>query len=488
MMRRRRFLMRGGAAAGALLILPSARLARAYAANERLNLAVFGNMYNAAHFLTAVHHHRAGIVALCNPDQRKIPGIFDQWRDQADTWAASENRTEREAAPLYRQLAAGDNVKVYADVRRMFADMAGQIDALVVSDFDHFHGVTCGEALRAGKPVCSERPIGLTIHDARSLRELAARTGLPTLYRSPGTATHPFRRAVEWIADGRIGAVHEVHLWFQRGGPDHDAVPSGGHPVPAGLDWDLWLGPLSWREYHPEWMAYAQWRDTSNGGLGVFGPHTAIFPFIGLNLRELWRPADPARLIQVTAECSRANPVSFPRWERVRWQLPARGPMPPVTLLWHHGPAYAPGTRETLHQILRRFGVSTEAEADDLMRMAGSLLIGTDGALAGDDHSVRVTALPPAQFAGGDLTGPPVRIPASNGLYVDWIAACRGGRPHILADFDHGGPLSELLMLGNLATRFPNQTITYDPVAGRITRPSETNRHLGYSYRDGWRI
>jgi hypothetical protein len=354
MMRRRQFLVRGAAVAGPFLLLPSARLARAYSANERLQIAIFGNMYNAAHFLTAAHHHRFGIVALCNPDQRKIPGIFNQWREQASKWSASDLPEQRQAAPLYRRLADGEGVNVHTDVRQMFADMADQIDALVVSDFDHFHGVACGEALRAGKPVCNERPIGLTINDARALRSLAARRGLPTVYRSPGTATHAFRRAVEWIAEGRMGAIREVHLWFQRGGPDHDSVPAGGHPIPAGLHWDLWLGPMADRAYHPDWMSYAQWRDNSNGGLGVFGAHTAIFPFIGLNLRELWNPAEPRRFIHVSAECSRANPVSFPRWERIRWQMPARGPMPPVTFTANFLADYAADTAERDHRLSRR--------------------------------------------------------------------------------------------------------------------------------------
>jgi hypothetical protein len=487
MMRRRQFLVRGAAGVGAFLLLPSARMVGAYPANERLQLAIFGNMYNAAHFLTGSHQHRAGIVALCNPDQRKIPGIFEKWGEQAARWASSENREQREAAPLYRRLAAGDGVKVYADIRQLFAEMSDQIDALVVSEVDHLHGVACGEAMRAGKPVCSERPIGLTIQDARRLRALADRTGVATTYRSPGTATGPFRRALEWIADGRIGTVQEVHIWFQRGGADRDAVPEELQEVPDGLDWDLWLGPSRWRDYHPDWMTYAQWRENSNGGLGVFGPHTTIFPFLGLNLRELWNRADEPRLIQVTADCSRVNRVSFPSWERVRWQLPARGALPPLTMTWHHGPAYAPGTREQIHEILKRFGVADEVEADDLMRMAGSLIVGSEGALVGDDHSVKITALPKDKFDADDLRGPR-RIPVSRGLYVDWIEACRGGDPHILANFDHGGPLSELLMLGNIATQFPEETITYNPVEGRIPNHTDASQQLGFAYRDGWRI
>jgi predicted dehydrogenase len=481
---RRHFLGTGLRGAAGLLILSNARSARSYQANERLRLAVFGKMYNAEHFLTGAHLHNADIVALCNPDQRRIGEVFQRWNEAARQWSGSDHPQQRAAAEQYRRLADRQGVQVYADVRRMFAEMAEQIDALIVSDYDHFHGVACGAALRAGKPVCSERPLGLTIQDARQLRALAAETGLPTTYRSPGTGSGSFRRAMELVEEGAIGPVREVHIWFQRGGPDRAQLPQGSQPVPDGLDWDLWLGPLPWRAYHPDWMAYAHWRETSNGGLGSFGPHTTIFPFLTLKLRELWNGAEP---IRVQAECSSRNRISYPRWERVRWQLPARGEMPPVSVTWHHGPDYAPGTRELIRGKLRDWGVDSDQASDDLMRTAGSLLVGERGALVADDHSVKITALPKDKFADVE-TNRPLRIGASRGIYVDWIEACRGGRPPILADFDRGGTLSELLMLGNIATQFPEEELIYDPSSGRITNRSEANDNLGYDYREGWQI
>ncbi|HPD14083.1 MAG TPA: Gfo/Idh/MocA family oxidoreductase [Planctomycetota bacterium] len=468
-----------------LLVLASVRSARTYAANERLRLAVFGNMYNAAHFLPASHIYNAEIAALCNPDQRKIPTILKSWEELAAKLAKSQNAAERQAAERYGLMAKGEGVAILADIRQLFGKGGNPVDALVVSDYDHFHGVACGAALRAGKPVCSERPLGLTIGDARALRALAAETKLPTTYRSPGTGTGAFRRAMELVQEGAIGQVQEVHVWFKRGGPDRDALPQGAQPVPEGLNWDLWLGPLPWREYHADWMAYAHWRETSNGGLGSFGPHTSIFPFLTLGLRELW-DAEGGR-IRVLAECSRLNRVSFPRWERVRWEVPARKTMPPVTLMWHHGPDYAPGTRERIHEVMRKYGVTRPEEADALMKTAGSILVGTDGALVADDHSANVVALPKEKFEKAE-TKRPQRILSSHGIYGDWMEACRGGKPHILATFDNGGPLSELLMLGNIATQFPGETLSYDPVAGQLAGPAEASQKLGFRYRDGWQI
>jgi hypothetical protein len=470
-------------AAGGVLLLPSARAALAYAANARLRLAVFGNRYNASHFLVAAHTDDTEIVALCNPDQRTIPAIRKTWGEQAGKLEQASGEGARQAAARYRRWAAGEEVKVFADIRRLVGTMADGFDALVVSDYDHFHGVACGAALRAGKPVCTERPLGLAIEDARGLRALAAETRLPVTYRSPGTGTNRFRRAMELAEDGAIGAIREAHVWFKRGGPDADAAPKGSQPVPEGLDWDLWLGPLAWRAYHADWMSYAHWRETCSGGLGTFGPHATIFPFMALGLRALWD--DPAARIRVTAGCARLNRVSFPRWERVCWELPARGSRPPVTLTWHHGPDYAPGTRERIHALLRPLGVGTAEAADALMKTAGSMLVGTDGALVGNDHSTEIVALPASRL-GKEAGATPARIPESKGIYRDWLDACRGERPHILAGFENGGPLSELLMLGNIATLFPGETLVYAPSPGTLEGPAGADRQLGMAYREGW--
>ncbi len=482
---RRSLLARTARAAGGVLVLPSARTALAYAANGRLRLAIFGNRYNASHFLVAAHDNGTEIVALCDPDQRTIPAIRKRWGEQADKREKASGEDARQTAAQYRRMAAGEGVKVFADIRKLVGTMANGFDALVVSDYDHFHGVACGAALRAGKPVCTERPLGLTIADARALRALAAGTKQAVTYRSPGTGSHRFRRALELVEDGAIGPVREVHVWFKRGGPDRDAAPQGAQPIPAGLDWDLWLAPLAWREHHPDWMAYAHWRETCSGGLGSFGPHTTIFPFMALRLRALWD--DPAARIRVRAECARLNLLSFPRWERVTWELPARGGMPPVTITWHHGPDFAPEARPLIHDRLRAVGVAKAEEADALMKSAGSMLVGTDGALVADDHSAQVVALPASRFKPDDLNRP-VRIPESRGIYADWIDACRGGKPPILASFENGGPLSEMLMLGNIATLFPGETLVYAPAAGTIEGPAGAAQRLGMAYREGWTL
>ena len=115
---RRQFVTRTSLAAGGLVILPSASMVRAAPANERLNVAVFGTMYNAEHFLTASHIYNAGIVAFCNPDERKIPGVLKKWEEAALKLEASDKPEQRRAAEHYRPLSRREGVKFYTDVRR----------------------------------------------------------------------------------------------------------------------------------------------------------------------------------------------------------------------------------------------------------------------------------------------------------------------------------------------------------------------------------
>jgi hypothetical protein len=411
--------------------------------------------------------------------------VQKKWAEQADRISSLPDESSKRIAGRFHELAAGRNVEMFDDIRQLFEKMSDRIDAMVVSQYDHLHGVACGPVLRAGIPVCSERPLGLRVSDARGLRQLAVQSGVPTTYRSPGTGTGQFRRAMELVEDGAIGDVDEVHVWFRRGGPNRDKLPQTAEKVPDGLNWDGWLGPLPMRDYNSDWMSYAHWRETCSGGLGTFGPHTTIFPFMTMQLRRLWD--NPQARIRVHAECSSRNLISFPRWERIHWEIPARGKIPPLTITWHHGPEYAPGARDFIHERLRRFGVEKAEIADDLMRNAGSMLVGSDGALLANDHSTQVTALPREKFETIE-TNQPQRMMQTHGIYRDWVDEIRGEKKHIIASFENGGTLSELLMLGNIATRYPETEITYNPVEGMIVDFQKADRHLRFCYRDGWKM
>ncbi len=200
----------------------------------------------------------------------------------------------------------------------------------MVATPDHTHAIIAAAALRAGKPVLAEKPLAISAYEARALFQLAKQCKLPTQVNTGGAAAPGFRRGVELLREGVLGDVRQVHVFFARGGRNFQATPQGSQPVPQELNWDLWLAQVKWRDYHPDWINRIAWRDTSIGELGNFGPHSANMAFLGLKVHELWEAGADRGRIRVVAECSEVNHISYPRWERIHWEIPARGSLPPA--------------------------------------------------------------------------------------------------------------------------------------------------------------
>jgi hypothetical protein len=491
-MNRRRFLAGAAGGAAGLTILPAGRLAFGYQANERLNLAVVGVAGYAAAtaFMPAIHRYEnVGIAALCDVDQRKVAPALERWRTFAAEWPRSSNEEERRAADVYRRLAE-NNPPLFEDFRRMLGEMADRIDAVVVATPDHTHTIISAAAIRAGKPAMAEKPLSISAHEARALRTLTAEHKVATTVNTQGASSPGFRRGLELLREGVIGPVGEVHVFFSRGGQNFQSPPEGVQEVPKELNWDMWLAQLAWREYHPGWINRIAWRESSLGQLGNFFPHTGNLAFMGLELKTLWdRPADESasRPIHVRAECSEVNRLSYPRWERIRWDVPARGELPPVTITWHHGPPpdYAPGSRERLAALLRDHG-ATEKDVEELLPYAGAILVGRDGLLVTNSHNTSMTLLPKARFEGVER-GRPERVPLSPGHPQEWLHACRGG-PMPLTNFEYAGAYHEFINLGDLATFFAGDVLEYDPVAFKVPNHAEADRALSYEYRRGWTL
>ena len=482
----RRRILAGGAGAAGVLLLPSARSAFSFQANERLNLAIVGvHGYAAANaFVPAIHlYDNVGITALCDVDKRKVAPALKTWNERAANWPTSQKEEERRGAAHYERLAK--NTPPLFDDYRVMVDKAGrEFDAVVVATPDHSHAAPSALALRAGKHVFCEKPLTVTVHESRALRDMAvANPKLATSLGNQGTQSGPFRRGLELLREGAIGRVEQVHVWFDRGGRNIKRPPEGKPSVPPELNWDLWLGPVAWREYHPEWIARTHWRDTSAGELGNFGPHTANLAFMALDVARMWQ--DPAARIRVEAECSETNRLSFPTWEKIRWTVPARGDLAPVTFTWHQGPKLPPGSRDLFERLMRDHG-ATDEDVKKLLLYAGAILVGSGGILVTDSHNVNVTLLPRGKLGAVDVKEPKF-VPASRGHYRDWLGACRGG-PAPLARFEYAGTFNEFLMLGDVATRFPGEAVEYGPVGGKVVNHAEANAALGYEYREGWRL
>jgi hypothetical protein len=451
----RRVFLRSATAGTGLVLLGDPRSVSAAPANEKVHVALIGVGGRGKEFVGSMPH-LANVVALCDVDDQRM-GLAAQQIPQA---------------------------KRFRDFRRMFEEMGSAIDAVVVATPDHTHAVASAAAIRAGKHVYTEKPLTRTVGEARALRELAGKHRVATSMGNQGTASPQFRRALELIRSGALGTITDVHIWNDQGGSDRQKPPEGEVAVPAHLQWDLWLGPTAARPFNPGWLPWHQWRDFGTGNLGNWSSHTTNLPFMALEVDSLWRAETPASPIRIRAKVKAINRLSFPRWERVEWEIPARSKLPAIRFTWHNG-ASAPGLRDELETLLGRDLDWGDKGAKKWADWAGCLIVGTEGKLLATAHNATFVLLPEAKFASVQQKGPE-KVDASQGHEADWLAACRGGKP-AWARYEYAGPLTEFNMLGNVATQFEG-TLEYDPGSGRILNHAEADRSLRPQYRDGWSL
>ncbi len=452
---RRRFLKHTAAGAAGLVVLADARSARTAQANEKMNVALVGLGGRGLWFVRTMPK-LSTVVALCDVSDKK-------------------------ATVAHRELPGRPT---YYDFRRML-DREKAIEGVVIATPDLSHAVATAAAIRAGKHVYCEKPLTRTVWEARTVRDLARKHKVATEMGNQGTASGGFRRGVELIRDGTLGEVREVIVWNNGGGRGWTETPTETAKVPDYLKWDLWLGPATFRPFHPKWMAWHQWRYAGTCQLGNWASHSANLAFKALKMDTLWAAeASATPRIRLQADVEQINRVGFPKWEIVRYEVPARGGLPPVKLTWYNGGS-GPGVRE---EIEEKFGERLHwgDAGEPLWRdHAGTLILGTKGRLHANAHNTTIRLLPEEQFKGVNLERPE-ELPSSRGLERDWLLAADGG-PKPWSNFDYAGPLIEFLMLGNVATQVEGP-IEYDPPAMKIAGNAEADALLTPEYREGWAL
>ena len=473
---RRAFLERAAYGGVGLVVLGRSGSARGAPANERLDVGLIGVGGRGTWFVDTIPKME-NVVALCDVNAQKVDGAFKRWTDLSKKFATSEHSWEQHAAKEYTR-PLGAKPKAFADFRVMLDKMGEGLDAVVIAIPDHTHAVAAAAAIRAGKHVFLEKPLTRTVHESRALRELARKAKVATSMGNQGTASGQFRRALELLREGLIGEVKQVHVWNTGGGSDKKAPPKGAEPVPEDFDWDLWLGPAKMRPYHREWTRRNAWRDFGTCQLGNWASHTANLAFMAYKVHSLWLadppPAEPRPVIRVRAESSGINRLSFPKWERIVYEVPEREGLPPITIIWYNGGV--PGTRPLLEDLLvdgKRFELP----------FAGALFVGTKGRLFSTGHNATFRLMPGKDFKDIE-TERPQKVDASRGHERDWLIACRGGKP-AWADFDYADALNEFLMLGNVATQF-DATLEFEPIACKVVNHKEADAALRSEYRRGW--
>jgi hypothetical protein len=437
---RRRFLQ---AAAGAAGVFAAPAFLRARGLNEKLDIAVIGCGGRGGSNLNSVSSET--ITALCDVNEVNL------------------NRAAQKYPSARREI----------DFRRLF-DHAGEFDAVVVSTCEHTHAFATLPALRLGKHVYCEKPLTHNVYEARLVREAAAKAGVATQMGTQMHAENNFRRVMELIQTGAVGPVREVHVWVSRAwgwqSPEDAARlgdivsvqdrPPSEDPVPAGLNWDLWLGPAPSRPFHnvyfpgPKWY---RWWDFGNGTMSDLGSHWVDIPFASLGLRV------PAT---IEARGPKPHPELAPASMEVVYEYRSDGSQPALTLTWYQG--------------VNKPALWTDNKIPQWDN--GVLFVGEKGMLIADYGNHKL--LPEEQYA--DFKRPDPFIPPSLGHHAEWIHAAKTGEP-TLCNFEYAGWLTEANHLGNVAFR-AGKKLVWDSAALRATNAPEADPFIRREYRTGWTL
>jgi predicted dehydrogenase len=362
--------------------------------------------------------------------------------------------------------------KVFADFREML-DRGKDIDGVVVATPDHTHALVSIAAMKAGKHVYCQKPLTHDVYESRRMAEVAKECKVATQMGIQGHSMDGIRLMTEWIAAGVIGEVRRVDAWcdltyYPWGHAGWSSSwgerPKETPPVPAGVNWDLWIGPAPMRPYHRAYHP-ATWRcfwDFGCGMMGDRGAHTLDPVCTALKL-------GPPTSVEATS-CGNTAEV-HPLSAIVTFKFPAREGFPPLKLLWYEG------TRPPRPDDLED-GRQWPAEG-------GVLFKGTKGTIMGGVYGNSPRIIPEKKMKEANL--PPKTIPRVKGTHeADWVRACKTGEP-AGADFAYSGPLTETCLLGNIAKRV-DARIEWDSANLKITNLPEANRYVRTEYRKGWSL
>ncbi|HYW79969.1 MAG TPA: hypothetical protein VE890_10360, partial [Thermoguttaceae bacterium] len=352
-------------------------------------------------------------------------------------------------------------------------------------------------AIKAGKHVFGEKPLAREPYEARVLRELAAKHKVATQMGNQGSSRTTFQQAKTLVQAGLLGDVTEVHVWNGGGEPKGDrpragggdrTPPVGSQPVPDGLNWDLWLAGAAQRDYNEMWYAsegddkwrgnWKRWRDFFSCGLGWAAPHSAALPFMACKIDQLWDATEvpsETRSIRIVPTVPNVCTIGFPSWEVVRYEIPARGKLPPMTFNWHRGDSHF------IEKALGDLPEWRDKRPKPWWSHGGSAFVGSQGKLDathyGDTWNVY-----PAELGESEL----LKGIRGDGHERQWLNAIRDGG-QTASNFAVSGPLTELLMLGNIAT-LVGRPFTYDPVTGTVMDNDIAQAALHQEYRQGWTL
>ena len=439
---RREFLQRALAAGTAIPAAASVLGETAEAApekpkapSEKIRLGIVGVAGRGKANVDRVAHEQ--IVALCDVDVKNL------WNTKNDL--IKKNQVPRDVA-------------TYKDFRKMLERK--DLDAVLVATPDHTHALPAVQAMRQGLHCYVEKPLAHSVHEVRTMREVAKKNSCVT---QMGTQIHSgenYRRVVELVRAGAIGAVRRVHVWM-GGVPHTDGVRAKKGTPPNHIDYDLWLGPAPFRPYHASHFHFKwrYWFDFGGGVLADFGCHFMDLPHWALDLRN-------ATSIHATGLKDYAGENDVPNKMRVEYQYPERANQPPVHLTWYHG-GWKPDGAES-------YGKSSAI-----------LFEGDKGRILSDYHSKKLFI--DDQDALAEAQKRVRAIPKSIGHQREWLEAIRT-KGETTCNFDYSGALAETVLLGNVSYRAGGKKLEWDDTKLRATNCLEAAQYVEREYRKGWKL
>ena len=439
---RRDFMQKSALAGAGLLLMPSGSLFGAGAASNRLNIALIGASGRArAHYGTLKGEN---VVAVCDVNQNNLPDAMQHF----------------------------PKAKVYQDWRKCL-DHPG-IDAVLCCTPDHHHAFISNWALNRDLHIYMEKPLGITVHEARTVREnyLTKKGKLATQVGMQRHANDNFPRLREMIQDGAIGNLKDVHVWGNRKIPKPGYL-AGGQPVPSTLDWDLWLGPSPQHPFNPEYVSrnngsnclnWNMYWDFGIGQMGDMGSHT---------MDLVWNVIDAKLPDSVKSTSSEVfNPAVTPVELTCTYMFPKNDWREKTRVTWYQGGAMPKSPSGWL----------------DLNKIGhGALFKGDKGFVIADFTnrmlypSGKQTDMTYYQPRGKDAITPPL-----GNFQAQWTQACKSSNPSATAcNFEYSANMIETMCLGLAAFR-AGGSLDYDAVRGQFTNNAAANQYLTKQYRSGW--
>ncbi|NBU11506.1 MAG: gfo/Idh/MocA family oxidoreductase [Proteobacteria bacterium] len=466
-------LAAGGAAA--TRILGSPHILRAANAPGRLNCVVIGCGARGMSHLAAAAGHNQGdrssqnLMAVVDADEAKLASVLK--------WAKGKDLDP-------------DRIQTFTDYRPMFDKIGKQLDAVFIATPNHQHALPAMMAMQLGKCVYCEKPLTHTIAEARKLAEMARTTKVATQMGNQGHCEEGYRRLCEYVWSGAVGRITETHSWTGRSNGGIGPRPASA-PVPAGLNWDAWLGPAPARDYHADLHPHQWhgWHDFGNGSLGNMGCHVLDGVYWALKLEH------PVRI--EAEQVFGGSDQRYPTGTRLRWDFPARAGQPAVKVYWYDGrigvgdtgddnkatpkgPKGKSNLPPLVQELKQKF---PEEKFDD----SGTIYVGEKGILYTSTYGNHMHIVPKKLML--ETPEPPKSLPRTSGSFGDFIRACKERTNQTASSFDYSARLTEFTLLGNLAQLAgEGRPVEWDGPNMKVTNLTALNQYVKQEYRKGWMV